>query len=205
MKCILFVAWCIICLGLCNKIKIFKKYWTDCNCGDGSPGGNKYNEKTKFMHKRIFNGYEPYKRPWMAFIKIIKESTPSFCGGAIINQKFILTAAHCFCDLGYCSRTKIGYKASKNIEKNVYYFTVPTIKHVHNKMKTGKTQAKNVIIYPLYNNITNDLAIIEMKKTIKISKEIMPLCLPFGYKFPDNEGIGVVAGWGFLQEKSFSK
>ena len=42
---------------------------------------------------RIVNGYEPSERPWLALLEVEQGS----CGGALLNARYILSAAHCFC------------------------------------------------------------------------------------------------------------
>ena len=45
---------------------------------------------------RIVNGYNADKRPWFVLLYIGKAAQAA-CGGALINDKFAVTAAHCFC------------------------------------------------------------------------------------------------------------
>ena len=53
-------------------------------------------------------GYEPAHRPWMTFIQIKKDNSKFKCGGSIINNYWILSAGHCFCEQLKCKPTKKG-------------------------------------------------------------------------------------------------
>ena len=53
-------------------------------------------------------GYEPWHRPWMTFIQIKKDTSKFNCGGSIINNYWILSAGHCFCEKLKCKPTKKG-------------------------------------------------------------------------------------------------
>ena len=66
-------------------------------------------------------GYEPYHRPWMTAIRITSKEDFFNCGGSIINNYWILSAAHCFCEKLKCKpskkgRLKIDYKPSHHIK-----------------------------------------------------------------------------------------
>ena len=58
--------------------------------------------------KKIVEGYEPSHRPWMTFIQIKKGRSKFKCGGSIINNYWILSAGHCFCEQLKCKPTKKG-------------------------------------------------------------------------------------------------
>ena len=53
-------------------------------------------------------GYEPLHRPWMTFIQVKKDKYKFTCGGSIINNYWILSAGHCFCETLKCKATKKG-------------------------------------------------------------------------------------------------
>ena len=45
---------------------------------------------------QIVEGYDPVDvRPWMARIEVGSEK--GRCGGSLVNHRFVVTAAHCFC------------------------------------------------------------------------------------------------------------
>ena len=53
-------------------------------------------------------GYNPLRRPWMTFIQVKKDKSKFSCGGSIINNYWILSAGHCFCEKLKCKATKKG-------------------------------------------------------------------------------------------------
>jgi hypothetical protein len=109
---------------------------------------------------RIVNGLEavPHSFPWAVSLQY---KGVHDCGGVIIDQWNILTAAHC---LDYASDLR-NYKA-----------------HVgaHNRDSSGQLMPiAQLIIHPNYNEqrSINDIGIIRLAAPITFSQEIQPICL----------------------------
>ena len=79
-----------------------------CVCGKGIIGRDPESFVNKKGDSRIVKGYEPSHRAWMTFIQIKKGRSKFKCGGSIINNYWILSAGHCFCEQLKCKPTKKG-------------------------------------------------------------------------------------------------
>lgn len=168
-------------------------YDKTCKCGemqvpDGFRSGSEKN--------RIVGGYIPNEvAPWMVMIQF---APTKYCGGGAISQRWILSAAHCFC-LGKLCRKKRQPRAvrlklgCKNLYKdNGYSFKVSKIV-VHPEYRLSEL-AMNVM--------QNDIALVKAAKPLnsKENDRFTPLCLP-GKHFAFVTGVGTVGGWGKITEE----
>ncbi|XP_042666614.1 coagulation factor X [Centrocercus urophasianus] len=119
--------------------------------------------------------------PWQAVL--INEKEEEFCGGTILNEDFILTAAHCI-------------NQSKEIK--VVVGEVDREKEEHSE--TTHT-AEKIFVHSKYiaETYDNDIALIKLKEPIQFSEYVVPACLPqadFANEVLMNQKSGMVSGFG---------
>ncbi|XP_043280136.1 clotting factor G beta subunit-like [Venturia canescens] len=143
---------------------------------------------------RVVGGHDavPREFPWLVSIT---RMGGHFCGGTIINSRFILTAAHCLCS-GTTSipprqlRVTLGEHNLKGPETPASIVEGVLSVNVHPGHKCGQ--------------YVDDIAILELARTISWSDSVQPACLPSGSGEPGYTGFGgsnaVAAGWGWLGE-----
>ncbi len=122
-------------------------------------------------HSAIIGGAEadPNKWPWMSSIRR-KGSGTHFCGGSIIDQWWILTAAHC-----------LHYEDS-DILLPVEAFKVVVGDHLTTTVQPSEREyfPQRFLLHEDYNRTTldNDIALIELTEAIEYNEVIAPVCLP---------------------------
>ena len=126
--------------------------------------------------------------PWQAAIVNKRRSQP-WCGGAIINDRYVLTAAHCM----------VGKRASK----------IQVILGEHDWTTKSETQedrydVDKIIIHPRAGDQAQfdyDFALLRLVKTIGLNRKVRPVCLPdMATRFVEKDffagQFAQVSGWG---------
>ncbi|KAM8710567.1 hypothetical protein ACLKA7_017225 [Drosophila subpalustris] len=136
--------------------------------------------------QRIINGFhaEPKQFPYQVLLNspTVWEWWP-LCGGVIISNRVILTAAHC-----------VDYDIDI---LNIYFGTVDR----NNNKETGQqrliVKGTNIVVHPEWdpNQNINDIALIKLPADLQFDDYIQPAQLPDPNQFYENES-GVISGWG---------
>ena len=100
--------------------------------------------------KRIVNGYEPWERPWMTYIRI-RNKKKFTCGGSIINNYWILSAGHCFCEQLKCKPTKKGnLRIDYNPQDHIVIVAgLKDIDQINSEKPYQRSSPQQIIIHPL--------------------------------------------------------
>ncbi|XP_068775730.1 transmembrane protease serine 9 isoform X4 [Struthio camelus] len=135
---------------------------------------------------RIVGGSEASRGefPWQVSLR---ENNEHFCGAAILTEKWLVSAAHCFTEFqdpamwaAYTGTTSLSSTDSGAVKMDI----------------------ARIISHPSYNADTADydVAVLELKRPVAFTKYIQPVCLPdAGHHFPTRKKC-LISGWGYLKE-----
>lgn len=124
--------------------------------------------------------------PWQVSIQMYYGF--HFCGGTIINKRWILTAAHCFED----GHSGVVIKAGEHAMSL-------------NEGSEQKIYVEKSIVHPQYNSRTtvNDIALLKLKQDITFDDYSQPACLPSlsneSSDYKEGEWL-TISGWGSTRQ-----
>lgn len=118
-------------------------------------------------------------------------------GGALLGDRWILTAAHTIYPKKY-------NKGTYDAKPSTLVFLGHT--NVEQIQKLGHHPVRRVIIHPDYrqdepNNFEGDIALLELENSVTLSPELLPICLPDNETFYGKGLMGYVSGFGITEDK----
>ncbi|XP_023142748.3 coagulation factor IXa [Amphiprion ocellaris] len=137
--------------------------------------------------KRIVGGQEvvPGEIPWQVAL-VAHPSGQLFCGGSILGERWIITAAHCLAEAQGSFSVRVG-------EHNIY-------------INEGTEQDYGVLeehVHPRYNATVSlynhDIALVYLKTPITFSTTVRPVCIgpkAFTEALVKESSPATVSGWG---------
>uniref|UniRef100_T1J7V4 limulus clotting factor C n=1 Tax=Strigamia maritima TaxID=126957 RepID=T1J7V4_STRMM len=163
-----------------STTRVFRQTASDCGLSETGVGFRIINGQAAGLHAW----------PWMAAIYDLQFGVVSFrCGGILVNDKYILTAAHCVSDtLGLIPANKFNIRLG---ELNL------------NSDSDGARPITFGYNMAIRQPILHDIALMELSQSITRSKAISPICLPT--KKHESESFEktkpTVIGWGKTENR----
>ncbi|KAK9510820.1 hypothetical protein O3M35_005523 [Rhynocoris fuscipes] len=146
---------------------------TSCNCGWANKDG-----------RRVIYGYDAGKHEYPWAVSLQFKQGFHFCGGSIISEYHVLTAAHCV--------------VSTNPEE------IYVVMGTNNRSDSSNRIKVKEIIRGDYDRETahNDIAILSLERKIEINQFVGPICLPSKEPKIDHQYVTAM-GWGQLGEDEY--
>ncbi|XP_070769721.1 coagulation factor IXa, partial [Enoplosus armatus] len=145
------------------------------------------NEEPPRANKRIVGGevVVPGEIPWQVAL-IARPSGQLFCGGSILSERWVITAAHCMMEAQDSFFIRVG-------EHNIYF-------------NEGTEQDHEVLeqyVHPRYNAsvslYNHDIALLYLKSPLTFSTTVRPICMgpkAFTEALVKESSPATVSGWG---------
>ncbi|KAK4881293.1 hypothetical protein RN001_004612 [Aquatica leii] len=139
------------------------------------------------------------KWPWHSTLYKLNNGTWSFwCGGSLISEKIIITAAHCVWSVTSLTLKVALGKYYKEFEKTDDF--------------TQVFDVEKIIYQPLYQdllgNYGSDIAILVLNATVKFSEFVSPVCVDWtlndASQHLSNNTLGMVVGMGITENDTYS-
>ncbi|XP_042221600.1 transmembrane protease serine 9-like [Homarus americanus] len=128
---------------------------------------------------------DAHTHPW---IVVLFNRNKQFCGGSLIDQTHVLTAAHCVAHMSQYDiqnlKVMIGAHNIRAVERSVQEFKVTRV--VRHKDYDSK-------------KLYNDVAMLTLNKPAEYNNKVRPVCLDRSSKRYEGEEV-TVAGWGSMYE-----
>ncbi|XP_041801284.1 chymotrypsin-like elastase family member 2A isoform X1 [Chelmon rostratus] len=135
---------------------------------------------------RVVGGHDVRENSWPWQVSLQYQSGNSFyhtCGGTLISNQWVLTAAHCISS----SRTYRVYLGKHSLDTN-------------NEAGSIAISPAKIIVHENWDSyrIRNDIALIKLSTPVTFSNTIMAACLPNSGDILPNHAPCYVTGWGRL-------
>lgn len=138
--------------------------------------------------ERIVGGHNAELNEWPWIVALFNGGR-QFCGGSLIDDRHVLSAAHCVAHMTSWDVARLTARLGDyNIRTNA------ETQHIERKIKRV-VRHRNFDMRTLYN----DVAILTIDQPVTFTKNIRPICLPSGGRAYAGL-IATVIGWGSLRE-----
>ncbi|CAL8093696.1 unnamed protein product [Orchesella dallaii] len=169
-------------LGSSDSPKYSKIVNTWATCGE------------KQFDVKIVGGQEaiPHEFPWT--VSLWGKSGKHICGGALLDNEYVLTASHCI---------------SRYTAQDVSKIRLLIGDHNIHSTSDGHHEVRSVSRIVKHKRFSlqtflNDIALLKLDRPVAFTDRIRPICLPSGTKDIESDPQLLVAGWGQTTYKGTS-
>ena len=132
------------------------------------------------------------KWPWMAMVRRKNKynTFEQYCGGTLLANRWIITAAHCVSDVHANQHLKIRLGTHK--------------RNSVGSLNTQEIGVKGIYVHPEYKSharYNNDIALLELEKPVMFGKHVQPICLPAQGEKPAIGTKCYITGMNFIKPK----
>jgi len=155
---------------------------TKCKCGVPN--------KSRSADLRIMGGAKANKNefPWQVYLNLGE----GWCGGSLISSKTVLTAAHC---IHHVSTGSIKVYVEAHDVQHGKFRQKTVKKKIEHPGYEFKTNEKGHLTY-----VKDDIALLTLKKPVKFSRTVQPICLPPSRGLHEHAK-AIVSGWGQVNKR----
>ncbi|KAG8437716.1 hypothetical protein GDO86_008430 [Hymenochirus boettgeri] len=136
-------------------------------------------------YARIVNGEEAVPGSWPWQVSLQDSTGFHFCGGSLISEYWVVTAAHC--NVRTSHRVVLGEFDQKSDAENIQ------IKKIGQVFKNPKF---NIF------TIKYDITLIKLETKVELNAHVSPVCLPNSIDIYDGGVMCVTSGWGLTDSKA---
>ncbi|XP_035220366.1 complement C1s-A subcomponent-like isoform X2 [Stegodyphus dumicola] len=167
--------------------------------------GQPSNDVPLTQHGKIIGGHNTKKGAYPWQVMLWEPNLESFCGGSLLNERWIATAAHCFVNYRGLRWDRIVIKIGKHDREY----------EEQEEFRTSIADPSSIVVHPAYDKLTfdNDLALVRLRDHVQFTDYILPICLSnkeLGERLLTGDGdtsqvrMGTVTGWGKLKQHGLS-
>ncbi|XP_037805294.1 serine protease grass-like [Lucilia sericata] len=157
-----------------------------------------------YIVDKISNGHVAalFGFPWMVLLKYDDEFNTFKCGGSLISDRYVLTAAHC-----------IARSDKQLVAVRLGEYQISTERDCTNSTRKNicadpveDVGIEEIFIHENYQrNLHHDIALLRLNRTVEFKRHIKPICLPiFDVLRTKDYSEYVISGWGATENRSSS-
>ncbi|KAM3915980.1 serine protease 53 [Leptodactylus fuscus] len=123
------------------------------------------------LHARIFGGTDAAPGEWPWHATMVYKGKPN-CGGTLISEKWLVTAAHCF------DNTAVDNKSDPTLWRVFLGFT--KMGYIPEESSAVNVTPSRIVVHNQYTTYIkgHDIALVELSQPVSFTRFISPVCLP---------------------------